>query len=631
MPEPTDDREMPAHLRGKPVGYDVRAMALEVEPADDGETEDAPMRIAISSEEPYQRTDWWTGETYLEVLDHRAEGVDLSYTVDGMPFCLDHDLSRMVGLVEGAAVGGDRKMRGALRQGNHPDAAWAFADMRGGIRKKISVGYIRGTFEPVTLPDGREARLYRWMPYEASSVPVPADYTVGVGRSAVGAAPISESIPPEQPEGAKESTMPETVNDAPDAGAKAERERIVALRDLGKKYQMAERSVDWIADGMTVDAAKDEILAKQATAAPTVFSRSPDGPIGRDGQVKPEFETAGEFFKAVAVASIPGNRADPRLAQRAISGNSEGTAVDGGFAVTKPVAMAVTESLWTTGQILPRVNRIPVTGNGIKLVRVDETSRADGSRGGAVTAEWTQEGGKPTAGKIKLREHNLDLKKLTALGYATEELLEDTQALEAEMVRAFRDELLFKAEDSIINGTGNGQPLGILNAGCLVSQAIEGSQTIANSATYIAANVAKMKARVPAGLWAGLTWIINPSHYATLLTSSIGNTPMLVRGASLSGAQPIDMLLGNPVIWSEYPAAVGAVGDIVLANLGQYDVAEKSVGPNFATSAHLRFDYGDMTYRFVYRIDGQPGWRSAVTPFKGSDTKSPFVTLAVRS
>lgn len=632
MPEPINPAEMPEYLRGKPAGYDVRAMTLEVERAADGEDADAPMRIAISSEEPYERYDWWTGEKYLEVLDHRAEAVDLAYTADGMPFCLDHDLSRMVGLVTNVTVDGDKRLRGTLTQGNHPDAAWAFADMKAGIRKKISVGYVRTDYEVTTLPDGREARRYRWMPYEASSVPVPADYTVGVGRSAVGAAPLPESIPPEQPEGAKESTMPETVNDAPDAGAKADRERIVALRDLGKKYKMAERSVDWIADGMTVEAAKDEILAKQAEGAPAaVFVRSPEGPIGRDGQPKAEFETAGEFFKAVAVASIPGNRADPRLAQRAISGNSEGTAVDGGFAVTKPVALAVTESLWTTGQILSRVNRIPVTGNGIKLVRVDETSRADGSRGGAVTAEWTQEGNKPTAGKIKLREHNLDLKKLTALGYATEELLEDTQALEAEMVRAFRDELLFKAEDSIINGTGNGQPMGILNSGAIVSQAIEATQTIANSSTFIAANVAKMKSRVPAGLWAGLTWTINPSHYATLLTATIGDTPMLVRGGSLSGAQPVDMLLGNPVIWSEYPAAVGAVGDIILANLGQYDMAEKSVGPQFATSAHLRFDYGEMAFRFTYRVDGQPGWRSAVTPFKGSDTKSPFVTLAVRS
>ena len=276
MPEPINPAEMPEYLRGKPAGYDVRAMTLEVERAADGEDADAPMRIAISSEEPYERYDWWTGDRYLEVLDHRAESVDLAYTADGMPFCLDHDLSRMVGLVTNVTVDGDKRLRGTLAQGNHPDAAWAFADMKAGIRKKISVGYVRTDYEVTTLPDGREARRYRWMPYETSSVPVPADYTVGVGRSAVGAAPLPESIPPEQPEGAKESTMPETVNDAPDAGAKADRERIVALRDLGKKYKMAERSVDWIADGMTVEAAKDEILAKQAEGAPAaVFVRSP--------------------------------------------------------------------------------------------------------------------------------------------------------------------------------------------------------------------------------------------------------------------------------------------------------------------------------------------------------------------
>lgn len=628
MPEPIEPAEMPEYLRGKPVGYDVRAMTLEVERAADGEAADAPLRIAISSEEPYERYDWWTGEKYLEVLDHRSDAVDMTYTQDGMPFCLDHDLSRMVGLVEGVTADSDRKLRGTLRQGNHPDAAWAFADMKGGIRKKISVGYVRSDYELFTLPDGREARRYRWMPYEASSVPVPADYTVGVGRSAVGAAPIPESIPPEQPEGAKESTMPETVNDAPDAGAKADRERVVALRDLGKKYEAvvgAGRATDWIVDGATVEQAKDEIMAKQSAGQPAVTTES------RTKKEAGEFESAGEFFRAVALSSMPGNRADPRLASRAVTGNSEGTAVDGGFAVPQAVQVAVTQDLWNTGEILPRVNKIPLTGNSIKLIRVDETSRVDGSRGGAVTAEWVQEGGKPTAGKVKYRAHQLDLKKLVGIGIATEELLEDAPALEAELVKSFQKELVFKAENAVINGAANGDPLGILNSGALVTQAIEGSQTAANTATYIAANLANMKSRVPAGLWAGLTWIINPSHYATLLTATVGNTPLMVRGASLAGGQPIDMILGNPVIWSEYPAAKNAAGDIILANLGEYDMAEKAAGPQYASSAHLRFDYGEMTFRFTYRVDGQPGWRSAVTPFKGSDTKSPFVTLAVRS
>ncbi len=627
MPEPSNAPEMPEYLRGKPAGYDVRAMTLEVERAAEGEEADAPMRIAISSEEPYERMDWWTGDRYLEVLDHRAEAVDLSYTADGMPFCLDHDLSRMVGLVSNVTVDGDKRLRGTLTQGNHPDAGWAFADMKGGIRKKISVGYIRTDYEVFTLPDGRDARRYRWMPYEASSVPVPADYTVGVGRSAVGAAPIPETIPPEQPEGAKESTMPETVNDAPDAGAKADRERIVALRDLGKKYEAvvgAGRATDWIVDNMTVEAAKDEILAKQGANAPGVTTAS------RTKDEKPEFNSPGEFFRAVALAAMPGQRMDSRLMGRAITGNSEGTAVDGGFAVPQSVQLEVTKDLWNTGEILPRVNRIPLTGNSIKLIRVDETSRADGSRGGAVTAEWVTEGGKPATGKLKYRAHQLDLKKLVGIGIATEELLEDVPALEAEMVKSFRNELIFKAENAVVNGAANGDPLGILNSGALVTQALEATQTAANTPGFLAANLGSMKARIPAGLWPTLTWIINPSHYPTFLTATLGDTPLMVRG-SLTGAQPIDMILGHPVIWSEYPAAKNTAGDIILAALGEYDMAEKAVGPQFASSSHLRFDYGEMAFRFTYRVDGQPGWKSAVTPFKGADTKSPFVTLATRS
>jgi HK97 family phage major capsid protein len=420
--------------------------------------------------------------------------------------------------------------------------------------------------------------------------------------------------------------MSDAVLDTPETGAKAEKERVTALRDLGKRYEAvvgAGRAADWIVDGVSVERAKDEIMAKQADKAPEVVTRTEREPA------KAEFETPGEFFQAVARAGMNPHQVDPRLKQRAVSGNSEGLAADGGFAVPKQVQVAITESLWETGQILSRVNRIPVTGNGIKLVRVDETSRADGSRGGAVTAEWVAEGNKPSTGKIKLREHNLDVKKLVGIGYATEELLEDAPALEAEMTRAFRDELLFKAEDGIINGTGNGQPLGILSSGCLVSQAIEPAQTIANSSSSIAANLSKMLSRVPAGLWAGCTWIMNPSHFPTLITATLGNQPIFMPAGL--GGRGYNTVLGLPVIFAEQCAAVGTPGDIILANLKQYDLAEKSSGPAMQTSAHLRFDYGEMTFRFVYRIDGQPAWRSAVTPFKGADTKSPFVTLATRS
>ncbi|HEX7050130.1 MAG TPA: hypothetical protein VF188_08025, partial [Longimicrobiales bacterium] len=169
---------------------------------DSGESgeDTSPIRIAISSETPVKRYDWWTGEEYYEVLEHGPGSVDLSYARDGMPFLLDHVLRTQVGLVENIRVERDKRLRGEVRFGNHPDAGWVEQDMRAGIRKKISVGYDPGrTYRQVDGKDGGiPTRYYTgWMPYEASSVAVPADYDVGVMRSAFeGRARASRQDPP---------------------------------------------------------------------------------------------------------------------------------------------------------------------------------------------------------------------------------------------------------------------------------------------------------------------------------------------------------------------------------------------------------------------------------------------------
>jgi HK97 family phage major capsid protein len=84
------------------------------------------------------------------------------------------------------------------------------------------------------------------------------------------------------------------------------------------------------------------------------------------------------------------------------------------------------------------------------------------------------------------------------------------------------------------------------------------------------------------------------------------------------------------VIATEYNATLGTVGDIMLVDLSQYTIVDKG-GVQMATSLHVAFDTDEMRFRITYRVDGKPMWHSALTPFKGSATKSPFVTLATRA
>ena len=91
-------------------------------------------------------------------------------------------------------------------------------------------------------------------------------------------------------------------------------------------------------------------------------------------------------------------------------------------------------------------------------------------------------------------------------------------------------------------------------------------------------------------------------------------------------------LLGRPVVPIEHCATLGPVGDIIFADMSQYLYGRKAQGIEMATSIHLRFDYDQTTFRFVFRVDGKPWWRTALTPYKGTgNTQSPFVALATRA
>jgi len=109
----------------------------------------------------------------------------MTYARQGLPFLMDHDTRTQIGLLEDVKLGRDGRLRAMARAGNHPDAPWVFADIRAGIRPNISVGY-RVMEMKLEASDerGDTYRVTRWMPMEGSTVPVPADITVGAGRAA---------------------------------------------------------------------------------------------------------------------------------------------------------------------------------------------------------------------------------------------------------------------------------------------------------------------------------------------------------------------------------------------------------------------------------------------------------------
>jgi hypothetical protein len=86
---------------------------------------------------------------------------------------------------------------------------------------------------------------------------------------------------------------------------------------------------------------------------------------------------------------------------------------------------------------------------------------------------------------------------------------------------------------------------------------------------------------------------------------------------------------GRPAIAIEQCETLGTVGDILLVNLGEVALIQK--GMESAQSIHLLFLYNERAFRWVYPINAKPKWETYVTPFKGSNTLSPFVALATRA
>jgi HK97 family phage major capsid protein len=248
-----------------------------------------------------------------------------------------------------------------------------------------------------------------------------------------------------------------------------------------------------------------------------------------------------------------------------------------------------------------------------------------------VQSYWTAEAGEKTASKPKFRNIELNLHKNVVLVYGTDELLQDARALEGFIRKVAADEIAFALDNAIMNGTGAGQPLGVLNSGCLVSVAKETGQKFD---TVVLENVTKMWSRMIGSSRSTAVWLINqdiePQLYTMSLAIGTGGSAVFMPGGGVSGS-PYMSLFGRPVIPCEQCATLGDLGDIVLADFANgYVVAEKG-GIQADMSIHVRFVYDESVFRFVLRVDGQPMLASAVTPFKGIQSQSHFVALAERA
>ncbi len=411
--------------------------------------------------------------------------------------------------------------------------------------------------------------------------------------------------------------------------AKADGERELTDAELTELDAITERKAAIDKQLKALDAKRDaegaahtarEAAAAGRTGVTYMHDNLEDKPWGKDTG-----SALGEYLLAVKTSKMNGYT-DPRI-YRAATGGSEAIDSDGGYLVGQDMVTDLATRI-NGGELLSRVKRYPLGqgSNGIDITVVNETSRATGSRFGAVRGYWVAEAGTITGSRPKLAQVELKLKKVAALGYDTGELEQDAPAYAQLMTDAFEQELRFLTEDAIYNGDGAGKPLGILNAPALVSVAKESGQA---AATIVTANLSKMWARF---IGRDPVWFINRDVNPELDALSIpAGTGALEPRFVTYGSDGLMRIKGAPVVEVEYAATLGTVGDIVLADMSAYGYIDGG-GVQTAQSIHVAFTTDEMAFRATMRCDGQVLPRSALTPFKGSgNTRSPFVALATRA
>lgn len=353
------------------------------------------------------------------------------------------------------------------------------------------------------------------------------------------------------------------------------------------------------------------------------------------------FQAFGEFARAVLQGSIA-NRSGGKIDQRLVVGDSpaggmhaaapttfgnELSGVDGGFLIPPQFAQEIFMLSLGEDAFLPFTDNVELDdGNGMVFPK-DETTPwgTDGVR-----AYWQSEAGAGTQTKPKLGTLALRLHKLLALVPVTDELLADARGLTTYLPKKVALSVRWKTNEAIINGTGAGQPQGIVNSGAVVQVSKDSGQA-ANTLTIF--NVANMMAQQPNGSWPNCIWLIHNTVLGALFTLNQSGFPYYLPFGAGKGAlsqSPWGTLLGRPVIVSQHAAAFSALGDVQLVDFSYYQTITKAGGMQTATSMHLYFDADATAFRTTFRVDGKPKIAASITQAQSATKLSPFLRLQNR-
>lgn len=343
------------------------------------------------------------------------------------------------------------------------------------------------------------------------------------------------------------------------------------------------------------------------------------------------FKSWGEFLSAEQQARR-GRFVDPRLmwfneergkSEPATKQMVEQTGASGGFLVPTEFLAQLQAVIAENAIVRPRATIIPMRRRQINVPVLDQTGTTAGVPHwfGGMQFYWAEEAASKTITEAEFRQIELVAHKLIGYTRASDELLDDSAiSLEAFLAGplGFTGGAVWMEDYAFIQGTGAGQPLGVIVAGATI--------TVPRQADGTAGFVDlcnMMENFLPTGQG---VWLITQSLMSEIiqLNGPAGNPSYVWINNGREGIP--GMIFGYPVIWTEKCPLIGEPGDVILADWKYYLIGDRQA-TTVESTKYDRWQYDQTSWRMVHRVDGQPWLSAPLTYSDGSSQVSPFVIL----
>jgi HK97 family phage major capsid protein/HK97 family phage prohead protease len=430
-------------------------------------TEDRRVTLAFSSEMEVDR-----GWGY-EVLDHSPGAINSEFIGSGRaPVLVDHNMADQVGVVEQIELGSDRVARARVRFGKSKRAEEIWQDVKDGIRSNVSVGYVINEMVKDGEYEGREVfRATSWQPLEISIVSIPADTSVGVGRSIEAPAPAVPSTKIEVKD------MSEDITAVREDGAKAERSRVAAIMELANRHNQREFGEQAIREGASLDSFRGALLDKVGSKPLAVNNE-----IGLSDKEVRQFS----FVRAIRALSNPQDRRSQEEAAFEFEASRAAAAKEGrdsrGIMIptdvmyrdlttstasgTSKAGNTVATDLLAERFIDVLRNRMVLNTLGAQFLTGLQGNVAIPRKTAAADTYWVGENTAPTesTNKPAFDQVTMSPKTLAAyVDYSRRLMLQSSLDVEAMVRNDLASSIAVAMDGAAIAGSGTNRPTGVLN------------------------------------------------------------------------------------------------------------------------------------------------------------------------